>query len=139
MKIQHFIIIFIRDHLFLTFHFNLIIPTRMTSRAIDELFCPAPPTVVVWTVFNHGVIPLTRDRTLPFVQVNVELRRQCDEKTVMKLLEEFALAKHTGLEKPGLLSSLCAPNDHRIHLFWTERCMYVTLELGTGPEQFVNF
>ena len=64
----------------------------------------ALPPVVVWTVFNHGVIPLTRDRTLPFVQVNVELRRQCDEKTVMKLLEEFALAKHTGLEKPGLLT-----------------------------------
>ena len=42
-----------------------------------------------------------RRLTTPCVQVNVDLRRQCDEKTVMKLLEEFALAKHTGLEKPG--------------------------------------
>ncbi|XP_043247072.1 F-BAR domain only protein 2-like isoform X14 [Amphibalanus amphitrite] len=36
-------------------------------------------------------------------EVNVDLRRQCDEKTVLKLLEEFALAKHTGLEKPAWL------------------------------------
>lgn len=36
-------------------------------------------------------------------QVHVEFKRQCLEMTVDKLLEQFVLAKYTGLEKPGTI------------------------------------